>query len=316
MMHKETLCIMARHLPPLSALRAFEAAARHLSFTRAADELGMTQAAISYQVRLLEERIGTPLFLRGKRQVELTDAGRRLGLDAGGAFDLLAASFEAVKGGASGVLTISVIPTFATGWLARHLYAFQLDHPEIAVRLHATRDISDFDREPVDLAIRGGLHPGRGLVAHKLLRADFTPMLSLALSARIGRPLDDPADLLAYPLIDPTDPWWNEWFAHAGIRREGFDVDDGHKMGGQDLESIAALAGHGVAILTPFFYREDLAAGRLRQPFDLLCPTERGYWLCYPPGRRNVPKVRVFRDWLLSHFPDPDADLSSGRAIG
>ncbi|RIY02147.1 LysR family transcriptional regulator [Aureimonas flava] len=307
---------MARSLPPLSALRAFEAAARHLSFTRAAEELGMTQAAVSYQIKLLEERIGAPLFLRGRRQVALTEAGERLGSDATNAFETIAASFEAAKGGVAGVLTISVIPTFATGWLARHLYAFQLAHPTIAVRLHSTRDVSDFEKEPVDVGIRGGLHPGRGLVAHKLLRADFTPMLHPDLEARTGLPLREPSDLLAYPLIDPTDPWWNEWFAQAGVTRAGFEVDDGHKMGGQDLEAIAAVAGHGVAVLTPFFYRDDLAAGRLVQPFDILCASERGYWLCYPPGRRNAPKVRLFRDWLLSHFPDPEADLSSVGPIG
>lgn len=307
---------MARHLPPLAALRAFEAAARHLSFTRAADELGMTQAAVSYQIKVLEERVGTPLFLRGRRQIALTDAGRRLGVDTTGAFDQIAAAFEAAKGGAAGVLTISVIPTFATGWLARHLYTFQLAHPELAVRLHSTRDISDFEKEPVDIAIRGGPRPARELVAHKLMRGDFTPMLSPELEARIGLPLAEPADLLRYPLIDPTDPWWNEWFAHAGVPRPGFDQDDGHKMGGQDLEAIAALAGHGVAILTPPFYGEHLAAGRLRQPFDLLCPTTRGYWLCYPPGRRNAPKIRLFREWLLSHFPTADGDLSSAEGIG
>ncbi|ALN74175.1 LysR substrate-binding domain-containing protein [Aureimonas sp. AU20] len=307
---------MSRSLPPLAALRAFEAAARHLSFTRAAAELGMTQAAVSYQIRVLEERVGTPLFLRGKRPISLTDAGRRLGTDTTGAFDLIAAAFEAAKGGASGVLTISVIPTFATGWLARHLYAFQLAHPEIAVRLHATRDVSDFEREPVDLAIRGGPPPSPALVSHKLLSADFTPMLSPALEAKIGLALREPADLLRYPLIDPTDPWWNEWFAHAGVKRPGFDKDDGHKMGGQDLEAIAAISGHGVAILTPFFYRDDVAAGRLRPPFDLLCPSSRGYWLCYPPGRRNAPKIRLFREWLLGHFPEEDGDLSSRKGIG
>ncbi|WP_062012547.1 LysR substrate-binding domain-containing protein [Aureimonas sp. AU4] len=296
---------MARSLPPLAALRAFEAAARHLSFTRAADELGMTQAAVSYQIKVLEERVGAPLFRRDRRQVALTDAGRRLGGDATGAFDLISASFEAVRGGAAGVLTISVIPTFATLWLARHLYAFQLAHPDIAVRLQSNREIVDFDKEPVDIAIRGGLPPSPSLVTHKLLRADFTPMLHPGLEARLGLPLREPADLLRYPLIDPTDPWWNEWFAFAGVARPGFEVDNGHKLGGQDLEAIAATAGHGVAILTPFFYRDDVAAGRLRQPFALLCPSDRGYWLCYPPGRRNAPKIRLFRDWLLSHFPEP-----------
>ncbi|KTQ95490.1 LysR family transcriptional regulator [Aureimonas ureilytica] len=302
---------MSRNLPPLAALRAFEAAARHLSFTKAAAELGMTQAAVSYQIKILEERVGAPLFLRGKRQIALTEVGERFGSNASQAFDLIADAFEAARGGASGVLTISVIPTFATGWLARHLYAFQLSHPELAVRLQTTRVLADFEREGVDIAIRGGPRPESPLVSHLLLRADFTPMLSPALEAKVGLPLGTPADLLHYPLIDPTDPWWNEWFAHAGIERPGFDKDDGHKMGGQDLEAIAAAAGHGVAILTPFFYKELLASGQLRQPFDLLCPTEQGYWLCYPPARRTSPKIRVFREWLLGHFPEGEKERSS-----
>lgn len=307
---------MSRNLPPLAALRAFEAAARHLSFTKAAAELGMTQAAVSYQIRILEERVGAPLFLRGKRQIALTEAGERLGTDTTSAFDRIADAFEAARGEASGVLTITVIPTFAAGWLARHLYAFQMEHPELAVRLQTTRDIADFERDGVDIAIRGGPRPAASLTVHRLLRADFTPMLNPALEARIGLPLREPADLLHYPLIDPTDPWWNEWFAHTGVERSGFDRDDGHKMGGQDLEAIAAAAGHGVAILTPFFYGEHLASGRLRQPFDILCPTDRAYWLCYPPARRTTPKIRVFREWLLRHFPQGESEPPGAGALG
>ena len=299
---------MARSLPPLAALRAFEAAARHLSFTWAAAELGMTQAAVSYQIKVLEERVGSPLFRREKRGVALTAAGAQLSAEASAAFDRLAAAYAAVQGSTSGVLLISAIPTFATNWLARHLGSFQVAHPEIAVQLNTTRQIADFTREPLDVALRAGEGHWPGLTAHPLVPLDFTPMLSPALLERVGFALHTPEDLLRFPLVNPTDPWWNLWFRHAGVRREGFDEDNGSKMGSQDLEAIAAVAGHGVALLTPFFYAEQKRAGQLVQPFDILCPIARAYYLVYPTARRNVPKIRAFREWLLPHFAEPSPE--------
>lgn len=296
---------MSRTLPPLAALRAFEAAARHLSFTRAAAELGMTQAAVSYQIKLLEERVGAPLFRRERRGVALTETGHHFAVECSAGLDRLAAAYADARGTSAGILTISAIPTFATHWLARHLGTFQMAHPNLAVRLESSRRVVDFGREPVDLALRAGQGDWPGLCAHPLIPGDFTPMLSPSLVERIGGLPRSPSDLLEFPLVDPTDPWWNLWFEHAGIRREGFDVDNGAKMGSQDLEAIAAIAGHGVALLTPFFYRDELAAGRLVQPFPDLYPINRAYYLAYPASRRNVPKIRLFRDWLLRHFPEP-----------
>ncbi len=254
---------MVRSLPPLTALRAFEAAARHPSFTRAADELGMTQAAVSYQIKVLEERIGASLFTRTGRQVELTPAAHMLAGETSLAFDRIAAAYGEARGTTASVLSISSIPTFASLWLARHLGEFQVAHPSIAVQLACSRDLVDFAREPVDAALRAGDGDWPGLRTHMLVRGDFSPMLSPALIERIGHPLREPADLLHYPLVDPGYPWWDLWFESVGVRRDKAGVTNRSKLRSQDLEAIAAAAGHGVAMLTPFFYQDQVASGAL-----------------------------------------------------
>ncbi|TIV75125.1 MAG: LysR family transcriptional regulator, partial [Mesorhizobium sp.] len=163
-------------LPPLQAIRVFEAVARHLSFTKAAQELGMTQAAASYQIKLLEERIGAPLFLRRPKQIELTGPGQRLAPAVSEAFSILGQAYAAARGGADGLLCVTTVLTFASNWLAQHLGSFQIAHPALAVRLDTSSRLTDFAREDVDIAIRSGGGKWPGLEAHKLLDADFTPM--------------------------------------------------------------------------------------------------------------------------------------------
>ena len=297
---------MSRNLPPLAALRAFEAAARHLSFTKAAAELGMTQAAVSYQIKVLEERVGAPLFLRGKRQIALTEAGSRFSAECSASFERLSAAYADLCGSTAGVLSISSVPTFASYWLARHLGSFQLQYPTTAVQLTSTRHITDFERESVDIAIRAGTGQWPGLTAHLLVAVDYTPMLSPSLATHFGGMPESATDLLRFPLVNTTHEWWDLWFSMMGVAQEGIDRRTGPTLGSQDLEAVAAIAGQGASLLTPFFYTEEVAAGRLVQPFKQLYPIERGYYLVYPTARRNVPKIRAFRDWLLSHFLDPD----------
>ncbi|MET0598435.1 MAG: transcriptional regulator GcvA [Mesorhizobium sp.] len=291
----------ASQLPPLAAVRVFEAAARLLSFTRAAAELGMTQAAASYQIKLLEERLGTPLFLRKPRQIELTAAGRRLAPQVTEAFELLRGAFAAARSSADGLLVISTVATFAANWLARRLGSFQIAHPNLAVRLETTGDLVDFSREEVDLGIRSGGGRWPGLAAHHLLRSDFTPMLSPALAASIGG-VEAPADLLRLPLIGRDDPWWQQWFEAAGVPFEGQTDRPASRMGAQTYEGTAALAGQGVAILTRALFVDELAEGRLIQPFALTADDGHAYWLVYPEGRRNLPRIRAFRDWILAEM--------------
>ena len=293
---------MAYQLPPLAAVRAFEAAARLGSFTKAAAELGMTQAAVSYQIKQLEERVGSPLFLRQPRQIALTDTGQRLAPAISEAFSMIDEAYQAARSGAGGVLCVTTILTFAANWLAQRLGSFQIAHPTLAVRLDTSIRMIDFAREDVDLAIRSGGGDWPGLVSHKLLAADYTPMLSPRLAATIGG-VKEPADLLRLPIVGPEDPWWIEWFRKAGVTPGAdFGKGPGSTMGAQLYEANAAIAGQGVAILTPAFFGPELAEGRLIQPFDILGNDGHAYWLVYPEARRNVPKIRAFRDWILGEM--------------
>jgi LysR family glycine cleavage system transcriptional activator len=286
-------------LPPLAAIRAFEAAARLGSFTKAAQELGMTQAAISYQVKLLEDRVGAPLFLREPRRVVLSEVGRRLAPQVSEAFQRLDAAFAALRESAEGVLSITVVHTFATNWLVPRLGAFQLAHPDIAVRLDVSARPVDFAREEFDVGIRGGRGEWPGLKAHHLLVGEFTPLCSPELLARVG-PLRSPGDLLRLPLLDPRDPWWRQWFELAGVPDAEPATAGGLIVDVQSMAGTAAMAGQGVAILMPAFFAADIAAGRLVQPFELLATADHSYWLVYLEERRNTPKIRAFRDWILA----------------
>ncbi|SFI66389.1 transcriptional regulator [Phyllobacterium sp. CL33Tsu] len=294
------------NLPPLASIRVFEAAARHGSFTKAAEELGMTQAAVSYQIKLLEERIGAQLFLRRPRQVTLTEVGARLSPIISDAFDMMRAAIAATRENADGVLTISTIPTFAANWLVPRLGSFQLAQPNLAVRLQANREIIDFSRQDADIGIRSGSGKWPGLVAHRIFDADFTPMLSPKLAASIGG-VKSPEDLLRLTIVDPGDPWWRLWFNAAGIANPDLRGDPRSRFGDQHLEGKAVIAGQGVGILTPAFYETELAQGLLIQPFNIVGTADHYYWLVYPEARRNVPKIRAFRDWLLGQL-EPVAD--------
>lgn len=291
---------MTSHLPPLAALRAFEAAARHQSFTSAGEELGMTQAAVSYQIKVLEDRLGAPLFFRRPRQVTLTETGQRLAPEISRAFAIVADAFTEARGVVEGTLTISTMQTFAAHWLVQRLGAFQLQNPSLAVRLDPSSELVDFSRDPVDVAIRSGDGNWPGLISHLIMKADFTPMLSPQLAESHGG-VNAPEDLLNLPLLDPSDPWWPKWFAAAGIDAKGkLSSLRGSYYTVQTLEAGAAMAGTGVAILTPAFYKAELASGRLMKPFDLVAEDGRGYWLVYPESRGNSPKIRKFRDWILA----------------
>ncbi len=288
-----------RNLPPLAAVRVFEAAARHQSFTQAASELGMTQAAVSYQMKLLEERLGMPLFLRAKRRVQLTDAGRRAATLVSAGLDQIADAFSGLLADNAGVLTISTTQTFASEWLAPRLGKFQLPRPELAVRLLTQNNIIDFAREEVDVAIRSAVDPSEwpGLRAHFLFRVHGTPLCT-----REFRDLHDirtPTDLLRVPRITPDDYWWAGWFEKVGIPAPA-KSEGGIRLDAQSMEGHAAMAGAGVAMLTPMFWRGAMANGALIQLFPELDVEPRSVWLVYPDYKRQQPKIIGFREWLLA----------------
>ena len=290
-----------RNLPPLAAIRVFEAAARHENFTAAAAELGMTQAAVSYQVRVLEERAGQALFRRERKRVVLTDTGRRVAGDLTRALDTIDESFAQLRRDDAATLTVSTTQTFANTWLAWRLGGYQMANPDMAVRMTAEDALSDFVRDAADIAIRSGLGPWQGVHADLLFRVTFTPMCSPAYLAGRGGKLA-PEDLLTLPLIGPDDPWWTYWLGEAGVDVTEPPGRGGIRLDSQASEGHAAMAGQGVAMLTPFLWRNDIADGRLVCPFAQVSSRGYGYWLVAPEHRRNVPKIRRFRDWLLAEI--------------
>ena len=299
-----------RSLPPLSAVRVFEAAARHENFTAAAAELSVTQAAVSYQVNLLEKRLGVLLLHREGKRVALSDVGRRLAEKLSGAFAVMEAAFDAIRIDDAAMLTISTTNTFANEWFAWRLGSFQMANRNLGVRLHADDAPVDFSRDGVDLAVRFGAGKWPGLSSESLLKEVCTPMCSPAFLAANGGKLK-PADLLTLPQISPRDPVWLQWFDAAGVEIPEGLVRHGVHMDSQAHCGNAAIAGQGIALLTPFFWRVDIAEGRLVCPFPKEVDTGEGYWLVTPEHRRNLPKVRRFREWLLAEIAKDKALLKA-----
>lgn len=292
---------LSRQLP-LNALRVFDAVGRLMSFTRAGEELGMTQTAVSYQIKLLETHVGEALFLRMPRRIELTEAGRRLQPKVAEAFGLLSEAIANARQEADGILQIRSTPTFASHWLARHIGAFQLQHPGLAVRILRMDKPLDFRSDNADIVIWRGEKPPADVEAHELFRLRYAPMLSPKLAETVGG-VTAPADLLKLPLIGGSSKWWGIWFQSNGIETPlpgtiTIDAD-----GALDLEGSAAIAGHGVALLSPFLHREELEAGRLIMPIDIFKKDDQSYWLISPKSRRKSAKVQAFRQWMNETLP-------------
>ena len=286
-----------RRLPPLGALRVFDAAARHENFTAAAGELGMTQAAVSYQIRLLEERLGLSLFARAKGRVSLTEAGRRLAPLVGSAFDTLDDAFSGLLADDSGLLAISASQSFASEWLAPRLGAFQVKHSDLAVRLSTDNRLVDFTTGEFHAAIRVGRGDWSGLRCHFLFRLHFSPICSPEFRDR--HRLERPEQLFDLPRLSPDDKWWREWLEGVGVEVPTGPPRPGLWLDNQIMEANAVRAGTGIALMTPMFWRMELATGRLVQPFAHIHVADRSNWLVYPEGRRAQPKIAAFREWLL-----------------
>jgi LysR family transcriptional regulator, glycine cleavage system transcriptional activator len=299
------------NLPPLSAVRVFEAAARLENFTAAAQELGMTQAAVSYQVKLLEERLGISLFQRTGRKVALTEKGREIAPILTRAFDQMRQGFAALTQDHSAVLSISCTNSFAHLWLAPRIGAFQMRHPNLAVRIMADDAVVDLAREGIDLAVRGGKGEWPGLEARLLTHNRLVPMCSPAWRDRHGAIADAQA-LHALPRLSPDDMWWHEWFAAMGVEADPADGPPGIALDSQVMEGRAAIAGQGVAILNHFLWKAEVEAGQLVEAVPSYVREIASYWLVYPPHARNTPKIKAFRDWISAEFAtaiaaDPEA---------
>lgn len=294
---------MSDRLPPLTALRAFEAAARHMSFAKAAEELHVTPAALSYQIKSLEEHLGQPLFHRLNRAVELTEAGRSLAPGTQDAFDRLHAAWSATRRLTdNSTLTVTAGPAFTAKWLAPRLYEFARAHPEIDLRFSASLKLVDFDRDAVDVAIRFGYGPDPGLFAVKLRNEWVVPVMTPELAEQhptIESLCEAPLlfDEMTGFLDPPCD--WPTWFRANGIT---FTPEHGTSFSQSDHAVDAALAGAGVVLGRRAMVVKDLAEGRLVAPFPLALETKAHFRFLCPEGMENRPQIVAFREWILSEI--------------
>jgi len=289
---------MRRRIPPLKSLRAFEAAGRHLSFTRAADELFVTQAAVSHQIKTLEEFLGLPLFIRRNRKLLLTDEGQNYWPKIRDMFENLTAATERVKSQvAGGPLTVSVVPTFATSWLIPRLSKFNNIYPEIEVRLKASDETVDFLREDVDVAIyyETGNYPGLHSVT--LLNERLTPLCAPALLEG-DIPLSKPEDLKKHNLLhDFNTVDWQRWLRLAKVK--GIDLTHGPVFSHTSMVLQAAIFGQGIAMGHFVLSQADVSSGRLVQPFEMTMESDLSYGIVCPIESAQRPKIKAFIDWLV-----------------
>ncbi|MGR3542132.1 MAG: transcriptional regulator GcvA [Hasllibacter sp.] len=295
-------------LPPLTALRAFEAAARRLSFKDAAAELHVTPAALSLQIRNLEEHLGQPLFRRLNRAVELTEAGRALTGPATDGFETLRAGWRAARRlNETGALTVTAGPAFTAKWLAPRLFAFARDHPEIELRFVASLRLMDFARDEIDVAIRFGAGDDAGLWSLPLAREWVAPAMTPDLAAG----LRTPADLARLPLIHDASidflrerADWPAWFRAAGL---GAAPAPAATFSQADHSVDAALAGVGAVLGRRSLIVKDVAEGRLVLPFALALDTGARFRFVCAEGTEDRPAIAALRDWILAEIERNEA---------
>lgn len=307
---------MPDHLPPLTALRAFDAAARHMSFALAAAELNVTPAALSFQIKSLEEHLGAPLFRRLNRAVELTEAGRALAPGAAEGFQTLLTSWRATRRVLdTSTLTVTAGPAFTAKWMAPRFYDFARAHPEIELRFSAGLRIMDFQRDEIDVAIRFGYGPDEGVYAQPLAQEWFTPVMTPALAATYPTV----QDLLHAPLLfDDSVSFlnprcdWSSWFRSQGITH---DPQSGVRFSQADHAIDAALSGAGVVLGRRVLVARDLQDGRLVAPYDTAIQTRAEFRFLCPMGSETKPQISALRDWMLNEIKASDVDTSGMTII-
>lgn len=306
---------MRRSLPPLNSLRAFEVAARHMSISQAASELRVTPAAISHQIRLLEDHVGLPLFVRNGRGLALTDAGAAGLRDLREGFARLSAAMDAIDSlGEAGVLSVSVAPSFASKWLLPRLELFQAAHPEIDVHVAASMQLSDFMKDGIDVAIRYGAGRYTDVSVELLLNESVVPVCSPEYLVQHG-PFYLPTDLTEATLLhddspdnDPSCPNWEMWLSAAGA--PNIDSARGPRFNQSSLVIEAAALGRGVALAKTALAARDLRQGRLVQPFSSAVKVDFAYYMVAPRAKLNLPKVSYFIDWLRSEAGKEEQQLA------
>ncbi len=290
---------MAERLPPLTALRAFDAAARHLSFAKAADELNVTPAALSFQIKSLEEHLGAPVFKRLNRAVELTEAGHALAPDCRDGFARLTAAWRAAQRASdTRTVTVTAGPALTAKWLAPRMFGFATAHPEIELRFSASLRIMDFDRDAIDVAIRFGYARDEGMFAVPIAREWLTPMVAPSLA----RTLRHPEDLKKLTLLHQEDTAflkpsieWPAWFQAAGLTSPPMT---GPRFSQADHAVDAALAGAGAVLGRISLTSSALRDGQLVAPFDIALTTEAHYRFVCPKGAETRPHIAAFLNWV------------------
>lgn len=297
---------MERRLPPLNALHTFEAAARHQSFSAAARELHVTHAAVSHQIRALENWLGVTLFERRGRSVHLNERGRAYWPMVRGAFDQLhTGTTTLLRSTRDDTLVLNAPPAFAVRWLAPRLGQLWNAHPDLDLRLNEITGLGDLDFSNSDAAIRVGDGNWPDLEVIPLLPGTITPMCSPILLAQ-GKKLERPEDLVHFKLLHAYDhSGWRQWFQHAGL--EHVDTDRGPVFDDTNLIHSATAAGQGVGLLHTALTRKELEAGLLVRPFEIGPQNDLGYYLVYPRGAAADRPVAQFRNWLLAQIEEDDA---------
>lgn len=303
---------MNTRLPPLNALRAFEASARHRSFSRAAEELNVTPAAISHQIKGLEEYLAAKLFRRAKRTLMLTPAGQTLlpGIRKG-----FVAFTEAMEEfglyDETGMLTVAVTPSFAAKWLVHRIEHFNRAYPEVDIRMTTSMNLSDYSRDGIEIGVRYGKGNYDDLITEHLLSTEIIPVCSPRLLEG-DHPLQAPKDLAHVTLLHDDShrheemyPDWGMWLRAAGA--SDIDASHGLRFDTAGETQNAAVEGVGVALGRTTLVSDDIEAGRLVRLFDLVLPSDFAYWIVYSETSIKRPKVKAFRDWLKSEGAEYEA---------
>jgi LysR family glycine cleavage system transcriptional activator len=304
-----------RRLPPLNALRAFEAAARHLNFSRAADELAVTPGAVSQQIQNLEDYVGGALFKRTPKGLLLTDAAQTALPALREAFDRLAEAASLLTAPVDGRrLTVSVAPSFAAKWLVPRLGLFEEAHPQVDVWLSADMEVVDFASGEIDLAIRYGAGRYAGLEVIKLMAETVIPVVSPELAAASA--LNAPADLAHHVLLhdgspdaDESCPDWPMWLAARGIK--GVDGARGPRFNQSSLVIEAAMGGRGVALAKRALAQADIDAGRLVAPMQFATAVDFAYYVVHPKAKGRLPQVKAFVAWITAQAAAHQAALAT-----
>ena len=296
--------MLKRTSPSLVSIRAFEAAARLSSFAKAGDELGMSGAAVSYQVKRLEEFVGRPMFTRRAQGVSLTEHGSAIAPAVIDAFETLRQTFASAARRESSVLEVTTLPSIGAAWLAPKLPAFESAYPELTVSVDLSVPPADFADAKCDIAIRTGAGRWPGLSAVKLMPNLFAPLCAPARAEQVREALARPDLPFPFRLLGRRS-WWQRWFALNGHMNVDLEGRFGMQFEREHLDVAAAAAGNGVAIASPLVFASEIAAGRVMLAVNVVAADERAIWAAYSSSRATHAKIKLFREWLVQQADLP-----------